>query len=105
MECPNCKLENPPSALRCDCGYEFATGTVRASYAQATTSSLRHRGWWIAGWFLALFVFNLSVSWGQGSGTLTLVLAYALSKLTSPVELAISAIIICVILMAKVRRK
>ena len=23
MKCPNCGLINPPSALRCDCGYEF----------------------------------------------------------------------------------
>ena len=23
MRCPNCALENPPSALRCDCGYGF----------------------------------------------------------------------------------
>jgi hypothetical protein len=25
MTCPNCHLENPPAALRCDCGYQFAT--------------------------------------------------------------------------------
>lgn len=29
MRCPNCKLENPPSAQWCDCGYEF--GSVRPS--------------------------------------------------------------------------
>ena len=23
MKCPNCGLENPSSALRCDCGYDF----------------------------------------------------------------------------------
>lgn len=26
MKCPNCKLENPPAALICDCGYNFETG-------------------------------------------------------------------------------
>ena len=28
--CPNCKLINPPDAIRCDCGYDFATGFVEA---------------------------------------------------------------------------
>ena len=32
MKCPNCKLENPPSGLRCDCGYDFPTGTLKESY-------------------------------------------------------------------------
>jgi hypothetical protein len=26
MKCPNCGLENPPSAGKCDCGYNFKTG-------------------------------------------------------------------------------
>ena len=30
--CPNCQLINPPSALRCDCGYDFETGTMQQSY-------------------------------------------------------------------------
>ena len=30
--CPNCKLVNPKSALRCDCGYDFASGKVEKSY-------------------------------------------------------------------------
>jgi len=32
MKCPNCMLENPPGALRCDCGYDFPAGTLRESY-------------------------------------------------------------------------
>ena len=31
--CPSCKLENPPSALYCDCGYEFVPGSKLAEPA------------------------------------------------------------------------
>ena len=39
MECPRCRLVNPDSAQRCDCGYDFPTGTVRDSYADAAKHS------------------------------------------------------------------
>lgn len=32
MDCPNCKLANPPTATRCDCGYDFQMRTMRESY-------------------------------------------------------------------------
>ncbi len=32
MECPRCRLINPETAERCDCGYEFASGLVKESY-------------------------------------------------------------------------
>ena len=32
MDCPNCRLINPPSALRCDCGFDFRSKSVEASY-------------------------------------------------------------------------
>ena len=31
MKCPNCTLEHPPGALRCDCGFEFPAGTLKES--------------------------------------------------------------------------
>lgn len=32
MECPECRLLNPPTAQRCDCGYDFQTQKMEASY-------------------------------------------------------------------------
>jgi hypothetical protein len=34
-DCPNCKLVNPDSALRCDCGYDFPSGSMESSYLTA----------------------------------------------------------------------
>ena len=28
MECPRCKLISPMGAKRCDCGFDFETGTI-----------------------------------------------------------------------------
>lgn len=33
-DCPGCYLVNPNSALRCDCGYDFPSGTIKDSYLQ-----------------------------------------------------------------------
>jgi uncharacterized RDD family membrane protein YckC len=32
MKCPRCGLINPETAMRCDCGWDFATGIVKESY-------------------------------------------------------------------------
>lgn len=32
MKCPMCNLENPESAQRCDCGYDFPSGEMKQSY-------------------------------------------------------------------------
>ncbi len=37
-DCPRCGLVNPPSAERCDCGYDFVSHTVeRISHKEAQT--------------------------------------------------------------------
>ena len=35
--CPTCGLLSPGEAVRCDCGYNFVTKTVRSSYLAADT--------------------------------------------------------------------
>lgn len=32
MDCPNCRLVNPASALRCDCGYDFKSRRLERSH-------------------------------------------------------------------------
>lgn len=32
MHCPACKLWNPDGAMRCDCGYDFQSQSIQASY-------------------------------------------------------------------------
>jgi len=32
MQCKNCGLLNPDTAMRCDCGYDFTTHTMQAPY-------------------------------------------------------------------------
>jgi uncharacterized RDD family membrane protein YckC len=40
MKCPQCGLLNPPEALRCDCGWDFASKTMQESYVGHDASDL-----------------------------------------------------------------
>jgi hypothetical protein len=42
MECPRCRLINPDTAVRCDCGYDFESKTVEKAYfAQKLPKEIR----------------------------------------------------------------
>ena len=40
MKCPKCGLLNPPEALRCDCGWDFSSNTIKESYLGPKVSDL-----------------------------------------------------------------
>lgn len=55
MECPSCKLINPPEAKRCDCGYDFETQTAPSpSQGRLEPIRLFSKAALKAGWFLFL---------------------------------------------------
>ena len=87
MKCPICNLENPPEALRCDCGYDFPSGTTKTPYLtpkdskvsrfhngsnQPLSTFVSHVRIFVAAgyWLLVLFVFvGLSYAdpgWAEG---------------------------------------
>jgi len=62
MVCPNCKLENPDGAVRCDCGYEFTRRSAPmaspAPSGKATGRSVLATIFWILS-FLASFAAGI----------------------------------------------
>jgi len=52
MNCPNCDLINPPSAQRCDCGYDFKTQSMQMPYVRQEPAAPGRWGRWVL-WFLA----------------------------------------------------
>ena len=73
MQCPNCKLINPPGAVRCDCGYDFTTrrvptqavpvGVAATGLGRASLSVLVLACCLLGGFFLPWFqLFGVGVS-------------------------------------------
>jgi hypothetical protein len=45
--CPNCGLYNPETALRCDCGYDFPSGTMKRPYGAQGEKQKRRLVTWV----------------------------------------------------------
>jgi hypothetical protein len=61
VECPKCKLQNPPEAKRCQCGFVFALGR---DPAQAATPNRRGAIWFGAALSLiGLLFFGFAFGW------------------------------------------
>jgi hypothetical protein len=68
LKCPNCRLENPPSTSRCDCGYDFASRTMKRPHSvpEPPRESVRTKYIWfgidltILSFCIAIALFNLT---------------------------------------------
>jgi hypothetical protein len=68
MLCPSCKLENPPEAQRCDCGYCFdakATAPLAQVFTAATGQAKSLRGLLLA--ILIVLCLSLALQLLPGS--------------------------------------
>jgi hypothetical protein len=64
------------------------------------------RGAWIVGWFVGLLIFNIAARWSQNLDKNGLfIFLEALGRLTTPLELSLSAAVVCVIFFSTPRQE
>ena len=116
MDCPHCKLINPDTALRCDCGYDFQLKTMKQSYLGGKSPSepaMRNQtdsqvNDSLAGWAITAVVFSIlsiTVVGGAIGGLIAGAVSFPITKALPvradgrklPVSLSIALIVAAVI--------
>ena len=64
MRCPSCKIENPPTAKRCDCGYDLTSIHTVVHTAESKRASGIAQAVWVLPIIGALAAtFELATNW------------------------------------------
>ena len=77
MECPRCKLINPDTACRCNCGYDFPSATVKVSYLTRADRIRAARSAWNMGTVAAGLAVGLTIRFAALSDKWLLVPLFA----------------------------
>ena len=62
MDCPNCRLVNPKTAMRCDCGYDFESSEIAQPYLRTTKTSKRSSDSEIKGGLVLAATINTAIA-------------------------------------------
>jgi hypothetical protein len=73
-DCPNCKLLNPESAERCDCGYDFLSGSMQRSFLTDKDRWMR-KGGTVGALMVVIFIERLLIVKKAVDSRLTLAVA------------------------------
>jgi len=98
MDCPNCRLVNPPTAARCDCGYDFQMRAMKEEppgIAKLTKSEIQV-AWFIWAFLLIpwFYLFSLTGMAWDGGNSLSVVDYVGLACIwTYPVMLVIAYVL------------
>lgn len=71
MRCPSCRLENPPTAKRCDCGHTFGEPVSplrKERAASAIGQSFVRLVWALAALGSVVGGLNLALDWSSANG-------------------------------------
>jgi hypothetical protein len=90
QECPQCRLINPPTAIRCDCGYNFADQRAERPFTGGVLSTVD----WIVCILLpviGLIVGFVRSSQGKPTGTKMVLISFGVFAFWVLMRLALMA--------------